>query len=77
MVATGDGGRIQSAVKFVDDKAGRMKVIITGTTRMVGEGVLLECLASPMVLEEGDEKLHGYDACFFCAGVSSVGYIPN
>lgn len=73
MVATGDGGRIQSAVKFVDDKAGRMKVIITGTTGMVGEGVLLECLASPMVLEEGDEKLHGYDACFFCAGVSSVG----
>lgn len=101
MVATGDGGRIQSAVKFVDDKAGRMKVIITGTTGMVGEGVLLECLASPMVsevlsvsrkptglshpkmkeyivpdflsLKEGDEKLHGYDACFFCAGVSSVG----
>lgn len=78
-----------------------MKVIITGTTGMVGEGVLLECLANPAITEvlsvsrkpiynkhpklkeyivadfttvkEGDEKLEGYDACFFCAGVSSVG----
>ena len=78
-----------------------MKVIITGTTGMVGEGVLLECLANPAVtevlgvsrkpsgitnpklkeytvsdflsLKENDEKLKGYDACFFCAGVSSVG----
>jgi hypothetical protein len=24
-------------------------------------------------LKEGDEKLQGYDACLFCAGVSSVG----
>jgi hypothetical protein len=80
---------------------GLMKVIITGTTGMVGEGVLLECLAQPIVTEvlsvsrkptginhpklkeyivpdflslnEGDEQLKGYDACFFCAGVSSVG----
>ncbi len=78
-----------------------MKVIITGTTGMVGEGVLLECLAHPQVtevlsvsrkptgmthpklkeyivpdfleLQAGDEGLQGYDACFFCAGVSSVG----
>lgn len=78
-----------------------MKVIITGTTGMVGEGVLLECLANPEVthvlsvsrkpihtkhpklkeyivsdflsLKESDEALQGYDACFFCAGVSSVG----
>jgi len=78
-----------------------MKVLITGTTGMVGEGVLLECLAQPTVtevlsvsrkptgithpklneyivpdflsLEEGDTKMSGYDACFFCAGVSSVG----
>jgi uncharacterized protein YbjT (DUF2867 family) len=78
-----------------------MKVIITGTTGMVGEGVLLECLENPRVsevlsvsrkttgrnhpklseyimpdftqLQEGDTKLTGYDACFFCAGVSSVG----
>ena len=78
-----------------------MKVIITGTTGMVGEGVLLECLANPAItdvlsvsrkpiqtkhpklkeyivsdftlLKENDENLKGYDACFFCAGVSSVG----
>jgi len=77
-----------------------MKVIITGTTGMVGEGVMLECLAHPQVtdvlsvsrkptgvahpklkelivanflsLEEHDNRLAGYDACFFCAGVSSV-----
>lgn len=68
---------------------------------MVGEGVLLECLAHPQVtdvlsvsrrptgmahpklkeyivpdflaLQAADEKLKGYDACFFCAGVSSIG----
>jgi putative NADH-flavin reductase len=78
-----------------------MKVIITGTTGMVGEGVLLECLVNQQVtevlsvsrqpsgikhpklkeyivsdflaLKENDENLQGYDACFFCAGVSSVG----
>ncbi len=78
-----------------------MKVIITGTTGMVGEGVLLECLNNPEItevlsvsrkpagithpglkeyivpdflsLKENDENLKGYDACFFCAGVSSVG----
>src|SRR4051812_16670248 len=78
-----------------------MKVIITGTTGMVGEGVLLECLENAQVTEvlsvtrrpagrthpklseyivpdftkvpPGDPKLHGYDACFFCAGVTSVG----
>ncbi len=77
------------------------KVIITGSTGMVGEGVLLECLSHPEIsavlsvsrrptgrshpklkeyivpdflsLHKGDEKLTGYDACFFCAGVSSVG----
>jgi uncharacterized protein YbjT (DUF2867 family) len=78
-----------------------MKVIITGTTGMVGEGILLECLKQPQIeeilsvsrkptgmthpklkeyivadflsLKENDEKLKGNDACFFCAGVSSVG----
>lgn len=77
------------------------KIIITGATGMVGEGILIECLARPQVaavlsvsrrttgmlhpklkeyivpdflkLEEGDENLRGYDACFFCAGVSSIG----
>jgi len=78
-----------------------MKVIITGTTGMVGEGVLLECLANPDVehvlavsrrscghthpklseclvpdfrdLTGVEAQLAGYDACFYCAGVSSVG----
>lgn len=77
------------------------KVIITGTTGMVGEGVLIECLAHPQISEvlsvsrksngmthpklkeyivpdffsmkPDDENVKGYDACFFCAGVSSVG----
>lgn len=78
-----------------------MKVIITGSTGMVGEGVLLECInnehvtdilllnrkhhpiTDPKVKEiivkdfmqaEGiQDTLQGYDACFFCAGISSVG----
>ena len=78
-----------------------MRVIITGSTGMVGEGVLLECLQSPAVehilllnrrvgsyhgpkiteVSHGDlhnlapveDQLRGYDACFFCAGISSVG----
>ncbi|HSC54919.1 MAG TPA: NAD-dependent epimerase/dehydratase family protein [Phnomibacter sp.] len=78
-----------------------MKVIITGTTGMIGEGVLIECLNNPEITEvlsvsrkptgkthpklkeyiisnflsinEDDEKLNGYDACFYCAGVSAVG----
>src|SRR5687768_6990279 len=79
----------------------QIKVIITGTTGMVGEGVSLECLSSPQIsevlsvsrkptgmshpklteyivpdfldLKEGDNRLTGYDACFFCAGVTSIG----
>jgi uncharacterized protein YbjT (DUF2867 family) len=78
-----------------------MKVIITGATGMVGEGVLLECLQHPDVVQvlivnrkhydashpklkellvpdffnlaAYSEQLAGYDGCFFCAGVSSVG----
>ena len=78
-----------------------IRVILTGATGMVGEGVLLECLASPEVehvlvvgrrpygvahpkLEECivsdfndlsavEDRLRGYDACFYCAGVSSAG----
>ena len=78
-----------------------MKIIITGTTGMIGEGVLLECLKMPevteilsvsrkpcgkthpklkeyivsdfLLLKENDPNLSGYDACFYCAGVSSVG----
>lgn len=78
-----------------------MKIIITGTTGMVGEGVLLECIQNKDITEilsvsrkscgiknpklkellvpdfirisEFSESLKGYDACFFCAGISSVG----
>lgn len=77
-----------------------LKVILTGATGMVGEGVLIECLESPQVekiLVAGRrssgyshpkmsvlicsdlespypaEKLAGYNSCFFCAGVSSIG----
>ncbi|MGK6350780.1 hypothetical protein [Parapedobacter sp. DT-150] len=78
-----------------------MKIILTGTTGMVGEGVLLECLANPQItdvlsvsrkpcghmhpklseyivpdfleLTVDDGHFKGYDACFFCAGISSVG----
>ena len=78
-----------------------MKVILTGATGMVGEGVLLECLENPAVervlsvsrrpsglthptltecllpdfreLAGVEPQLTGYDACFYCAGVSSVG----
>lgn len=79
----------------------KIKVIITGATGMVGEGVLQECIANPEVekilllnrrssgysdpkiieLIHSDlsdispiaEEIKGYDACYFCAGVSSVG----
>jgi uncharacterized protein YbjT (DUF2867 family) len=78
-----------------------MRVILTGTTGMVGEGVLLECLENDAVekvltvsrkpvnhahpkleqlivadfrnTSDVEDKLTGYDGCFFCAGVSSVG----
>jgi len=78
-----------------------MKVILTGATGMVGEGVLFECIqnskvseilivgrrnyetTSPKVkqllvpdflkIDEYKNQLKGYDACFFCAGISSVG----
>lgn len=78
-----------------------MKIIITGATGMIGEGVLIECLKNPEItevlsvsrkpsgithlklkeyivsdflsLKENDQTLQGYDACFFCAGVSSLG----
>jgi nucleoside-diphosphate-sugar epimerase len=79
----------------------KIKVIITGATGMVGEGVLCECLGHPAVeqvlivnrkhypaehpklkeciipdfleLEKSSDQLTGYDACFYCAGVSSAG----
>jgi uncharacterized protein YbjT (DUF2867 family) len=79
----------------------KLKVIITGATGMVGEGVLNESLQHPDVEEvlvinrkpcgvvhpKLTEIIHtdffdlsaisgqvkGYDACFFCLGVSSIG----
>lgn len=76
------------------------KVIITGATGMVGEGVLLHCLESAeiesvlvigrrplgrqhpklkeLILADFNqlgtvaEPLNDYDACFYCAGISSV-----
>ncbi len=81
--------------------AAKLKVIITGATGMVGEGVLLECLEHPAIeqvlivnrrsygathpklkecivpdflnLDRFASQLTGYDACFYCAGVSSAG----
>ena len=78
-----------------------LKVIITGATGMVGEGVLFQCLESREVdkvlsvsrkrypldhpklehciipdffqLEAFSNQLSGYDACFFCAGITSLG----
>ena len=78
-----------------------MKVILTGATGMVGEAVLLECIANDAVTEilmvnrrpspvkhaklkeliladftqlaDHAEAVKGYDGCFFCAGVSSIG----
>lgn len=78
-----------------------LKIIVTGSTGMVGEGVLLTCLNHPEVaqvlsvsrrsiglqhpklkevlvkdflkLESVEGQLTGYDACFYCAGISSVG----
>ncbi|MFC6225388.1 NAD-dependent epimerase/dehydratase family protein [Hymenobacter artigasi] len=78
-----------------------LRVILTGATGMVGEGVLLECLQNPAVahvlvltrkptgrthpkmtellvpdlanLSAVESQLAGYNACFFCAGVSAVG----
>ena len=77
------------------------KVIITGSTGMVGKAVLYECLESVDIekillinrrpLELKDDKIHevilkdfsevesiknemdGYDACFHCMGISSIG----
>jgi uncharacterized protein YbjT (DUF2867 family) len=77
------------------------RIIITGATGMVGEGVLLTLLDQPEVetvlsisrrpsghthpklhellvpdffdLAGIEDELKGYTACFFCAGISSVG----
>jgi len=77
----------------------KIKAIITGSTGMVGKGVLLECLDSPKVesvlvvnrkavgiqhpklkeiihadfydLNAIKKQMQGYNACYFCLGVSA------
>lgn len=79
----------------------KLKVIITGATGMVGEGVLYECLNHPEVekvlvitrtssgyshpklteiihsdfsdISSLNDRLTGYNACYFCLGVTSLG----
>lgn len=79
----------------------KIRVIITGVTGMVGEGVLHECLLHPQVeavlvinrkpcgithpklkeiihqdffdISPIENRLIGYNACFFCLGISSIG----
>src|SRR5450631_4523338 len=86
-------------------KQSPIRAIITGTTGMVGEGVLHECLQHPDVeavlvinrrasglshpklteiihtdffdLSAIRSQLTGYNACYFCLGVSSVGMKPE
>jgi uncharacterized protein YbjT (DUF2867 family) len=78
-----------------------IRAIITGTTGMVGEGVMHQCLQHPDVeavliinrkpsgylhpklkeivhanffdLSAIEDQLSGYNACYFCLGISSVG----
>jgi nucleoside-diphosphate-sugar epimerase len=78
-----------------------IRVIITGTTGMVGEGVMHQCLQHPDVeavliinrkpsgykhpklteivhadffdLMPIEDQLAGYNACYFCLGISSIG----
>lgn len=78
-----------------------MKVIITGSSGMIGKGVLLECLDSDKIdkvlvinrktinnqhpkltevllndftkVDTIKDKLRGYDACFYCMGISALG----
>jgi uncharacterized protein YbjT (DUF2867 family) len=79
----------------------KLKVIITGATGMVGEGVLYQCLQHPDVekvlvitrhpsgylhpklteiihrdffdISPLKDRLTGYNACYFCLGVTSLG----
>ena len=79
----------------------KLRVIITGATGMIGEGVLYECIQSELVekilvitrnptgysnpklteiihndffdISSVQNQLTGYNACFFCLGVTSLG----
>lgn len=84
-----------------ENNISKLKVIVTGATGMVGEGVLIECLQNDRIeevmvvgrkpcgvthpklkeiicedffnLKDIENKLSGYDACYFCLGISSIG----
>ena len=86
-------------IKKMNNKS--LKIILTGATGFVGEGVLLETLNHPDIQEvmmvnrkhfdlehpklrelivpdfinlaSVTKQLLGFDACFFCAGISSAG----
>jgi hypothetical protein len=90
-----------SEINEPDKNITPIRVIITGVTGMVGEGVLHECLLTAEVeqvlvvsrrpsgithpklsevivenffdLKSIESSLTGFNACFFCLGVSSVG----
>ncbi len=79
---------------------GALRVLLTGATGLVGQGVALACQRSPRVsdltalvrrpgsldgsgselivpdflrIEERQDDLSGFDACFYCAGAPPVG----
>jgi len=82
-------------------KTKKLNILITGSTGMVGEGVLLICLENPAIekvtvvnrrslgitnpklteiihpdfynLTSIEDRLTGFDACYFCLGISSIG----
>ena len=86
---------------LMEKTSNQNNVVITGATGMVGEGVLMQCLASDEInsvlvinrkpcgyehpkLKEIihadffdfsaiESQLAGYNACFFCLGITSVG----
>lgn len=86
--------------KFLNNM-NKLRVIITGATGMIGEGVLYECLHHPEVekvlvitrnscgyshpklteiihndffdFSSLSDELTGYNACYFCLGVTSLG----
>jgi uncharacterized protein YbjT (DUF2867 family) len=79
----------------------KIRAIVTGSTGMVGEGVMHECLQHPDVVavlvinrkpcgvvhpklkeiihsdffdfSPIEDQLYGYNACYFCLGVTSIG----